>query len=83
MLRGVNSNECIFSNKDGRFGDNGCVPSYNDQHFKFEKLGSSTDTYMIRGVNSNECIFSNKDGRFGDNGCEPNYNDQHWKVTPV
>lgn len=37
MLRAAHSGQCLFSNRDGRFGLYGCVAAYGDQFWRIEE----------------------------------------------
>jgi hypothetical protein len=39
MLRAVHSGQCLFSNRDGRFGLYNCVPAYGDQFWRLADAG--------------------------------------------
>lgn len=78
-IKGVQSEKCIYSNRDGRFSHYDCTDNQPDQNFKFESFG---DGYKIKGVDSNKCIHSSSDGRFNHYDCG-SYGDQRFKLESV
>jgi hypothetical protein len=91
MLKHAATNQCLYSNRDGRFAWYGCNPGFDDQFWRPlppdgapAELSDPRGGYrMLQAVNSGKCLFSNKDGRFAVYGCTPAYADQYWHLAHV
>ena len=76
-LKNLESNQCIYSNSDGRFDVWNCG-DYQDQWWYLEVTHNSNDDYYrIRNKESGKCVYSNSDGRFYVFNCNT-YDDQYW-----
>ena len=85
-IRNAQSDNYIYSNKDGRFNSYGCNPQFKDQLFNIIRVASSAGghKYSIRGVNSGKCIYSNgARSEFSHYDCNSEWDDQHFQFIPV
>lgn len=91
MLRNEATQQCLFSNRDRRFGWYACTPGYADQHWEViapdaaagpEVRGALLPQVMLRAAHSGLCLFSNQDGRFGVYNCTQGFSDQFWAFDP-
>eukprot|EP01084_Bolivina_argentea_P197367 338244_1 len=76
QLKNSHSNQCLYSNPDGRFDVSTCG-SYADQFWKSEATHESAPNYyQIKNKNSTKCLYSN-DNSFNVDDCVDT-DDQYW-----
>ena len=79
-LKNFESNQCIYSNSDGRFNVWNCDDhQYQDQWWYLEVRHNVYDNYYrIKNKESEKCLYSNSDGRFYVWICDNLFDDQYW-----
>jgi len=81
-LKNVNSTNCLYNNKDGRFGTYTCI-DFNDQYWTLSEVPGQVNTYMFKGVNSYYSLYADTNGTFRTAISDINNPTQQWELVPI
>jgi hypothetical protein len=81
-LKAINSQKCLYNNRDGRFGTYQCI-NFDDQYWTLSAVPGQMNTYMFKGVNSYYSLYADTNGTFRT--AKSNINDptQQWELIPI
>jgi hypothetical protein len=81
-LQNVNSTNCLYNNKDGRFDTYTCI-DFNDQYWTLSEVPGQVNTYMFKGVNSYYSLYADTNGTFRTAISDINNPTQQWELVPI